>query len=193
MDKDTELIKNQENKVDITTDEVLFLNDLRKIVGAARSKAYAAINYSLVERNWRVGQRIVEQEQNGKVRAEYGKRVIEIASKTLTEEFGRGFSATNLRNFRKVYLYFKNLAIQQTLSDILPWSHYERLIRVENQDARDWYAKEAFEQTWSFRTLDRNINTQYYDRLLISQKKGPVIKEMQEKTQKFHFDRPQSR
>ncbi len=200
MKQNEELTENQKGKVNVTSDEIVFLNDLHNIVGTARSKAYAAINYSLVERNWRIGHRIVKQEQNGNVRAEYGKRIIELASKALTEDFGKGFSVTNLKNFRSFYLKFSDIQIgqalpdlscsnQQTPSAILSWTHYERLIRVENKDAREWYAKEAFEQTWSYRTLDRNINTQYYERLLISQKKELVIKEMQEKTQRFQTDK----
>lgn len=198
----------------------MLVNDLRSIVSKARSKAFAAVNYSLVERNWRIGQRIVEQEQNGASRAEYGKHVIEIASAALTEEFGKGFSETNIMNFKKFYLKFKELTIpqtvseefkkqkQQTLSDelsshfqkgqtppaqfelrLLPWSHYERLIRVEDKKAREWYAKEAFEQGWSFRTLNRNINTLYYERLLMSKKKQPVVNEMQDKTKAFQQDK----
>ena len=149
----------------------MLVNDLRSIVSKARSKAFAAVNYSLVERNWRIGQRIVEQEQNGASRAEYGKHVIEVASAALTKEFGKGFSETNIMNFKKFYLKFKELTIPQTLSAessllpqkgqtqsaqselrLLPWSHYERLIRVEDKKAREWYAKEAYEQGWSFRT-----------------------------------------
>ena len=198
----------------------MLVNDLRSIVSKARSKAFAAVNYSLVERNWRIGQRIVEQEQNGASRAEYGKHVIEIASAALTEEFGKGFSETNIMNFKKFYLKFKELTIpqtvseefkkqkQQTLSDelsshfqkgqtppaqfelrFLPWSHYERLIRVEDKKAREWYAKEAFEQGWSFRTLNRNINTLYYERLLMSKKKRPVVDEMQDKTKAYQQDK----
>ena len=198
----------------------MLVNDLRSIVSKARSKAFAAVNYSLVERNWRIGQRIVEQEQNGASRAEYGKHVIEIASAALTEEFGKGFSETNIRTFRKFFLIFRNLEIQQTvsaesnlpkqqtLSDnlsshfqkgqtppaqfklrLLPWSHYERLIRVEDKKAREWYAKEAFEQGWSYRTLNRNINTLYYERLLMSKDKTPVEEEMKEKTQEFQQDK----
>ena len=198
----------------------MLVNDLRSIVSKARSKAFAAVNYSLVERNWRIGQRIVEQEQNGASRAEYGKHVIEVASAALTEEFGKGFSETNIMNFKKFYLKFKELTIpqtvseefkkqkQQTLSDelsshfqkgqtppaqfelrLLPWSHYERLIRVEDKKAREWYAKEAFEQGWSFRTLNRNINTLYYERLLMSKKKQPVVNEMQDKTKAFQQDK----
>lgn len=198
----------------------MLVNDLRSIVSKARSKAFAAVNYSLVERNWRIGQRIVEQEQNGASRAEYGKHVIEIASAALTEEFGKGFSETNIMNFKKFYLKFKELTIpqtvseefkkqkQQTLSDelsshfqkgqtppaqfelrLLPWSHYERLIRIEDKKAREWYAKEAFEQGWSFRTLNRNINTLYYERLLMSKKKQPVVNEMQDKTKAYQQDK----
>ena len=198
----------------------MLVNDLRSIVSKARSKAFAAVNYSLVERNWRIGQRIVEQEQNGASRAEYGKHVIEVASAALTEEFGKGFSETNIRTFRKFFLIFRNLEIQQTvsaesnlpkqqtLSDnlsshfqkgqtppaqfklrLLPWSHYERLIRVEDKKAREWYAKEAFEQSWSYRTLNRNINTLYYERLLMSKDKAPVEKEMKEKTNEFQQDK----
>ncbi len=198
----------------------MLVNDLRSIVSKARSKAFAAVNYSLVKRNWRIGQRIVEQEQNGASRAEYGKHVIEVASAALTEEFGKGFSETNIMNFKKFYLKFKELTIpqtvseefkkqkQQTLSDelsshfqkgqtppaqfelrLLPWSHYERLIRVEDKKAREWYAKEAFEQGWSFRTLNRNINTLYYERLLMSKKKQPVVNEMQDKTKAYQQDK----
>lgn len=198
----------------------MLVNDLRSIVSKARSKAFAAVNYSLVERNWRIGQRIVEEEQNGASRAEYGKHVIEVASAALTEEFGKGFSETNIMNFKKFYLKFKELTIpqtvseefkkqkQQTLSDelsshfqkgqtppaqfelrLLPWSHYERLIRVEDKKAREWYAKKAFEQGWSFRTLNRNINTLYYERLLMSKKKQPVVDEMQDKTKAYQQDK----
>ena len=198
----------------------MLVNDLRSIVSKARSKAFAAVNYSLVERNWRIGQRIVEQEQNGASRAEYGKHVIEIASAALTEEFGKGFSYTNIANYKRFYLTFNNLQILQTVSEefnnpiqqtlpakssaphkedkaesaqselrLLPWSHYERLIRVEDKQAREWYAKEAFNEGWSYRTLNRNINTLYYERLLMSKKKQPVVDEMQDKIKAYQQDK----
>lgn len=198
----------------------MLVNDLRSIVSKARSKAFAAVNYSLVERNWRIGQRIVEQEQNGASRAEYGKHVIEIASAALTEEFGKGFSYTNIANYKRFYLTFNDLQILQTVSEefnnpiqqtlpakssaphkedkaesaqselrLLPWSHYERLIRVEDKQAREWYAKEAFNEGWSYRTLNRNINTLYYERLLMSKKKEPVVNEMQDKTKAYQQDK----
>ena len=84
----------------------MLVNDLRSIVSKARSKAFAAVNYSLVERNWRIGQRIVEEEQNGEARAEYGKHIIEVASAALTEEFGKGFSETNIKSYRRFYNFF---------------------------------------------------------------------------------------
>ena len=198
----------------------MLVNDLRSIVSKARSKAFAAVNYSLVERNWRIGQRIVEQEQNGTSRAEYGKHVIEVASAALTKEFGKGFSYTNIANYKRFYLTFSDLQILQTVSEefkkqkhqtlsdessllpqkgqtqsaqfelrLLPWSHYERLIRVEDKKAREWYAKEAFNEGWSYRTLNRNINTLYYERLLMSTKKQPVVDEMQDKTKAYQQDK----
>ena len=97
-------------------EEKFLVNDLKTIVSKARSKAFAAVNYSLVERNWRIGKRIVEEEQNGEARAEYGKHIIEVASAALTEEFGKGFSVTTLRVFRRFYLKFSNLQIQRTVS-----------------------------------------------------------------------------
>lgn len=158
-------------------EEKFLVVDLKTIVSKAKNNAFAAVNYSLVERNWRIGKRIVEEEQNGAARAEYGKHIIEVASAALTEEFGKGFSETNIINFKKFFLLFKELGIHQTVSEelhLLPWSHYERLIRIEDKQARDWYAKEAFEQGWSYRTLNRNINTLYYERLLTSKEKTPV-------------------
>ena len=103
-----------------------------------------------------LGQRIVEEEQDGKARAEYGKHIIESASKALTEEFGRGYSVTNLKSFRKFYIEFQYLAIgqaapaqssvsiQQALPALLSWTHYERLMRVENLQARKWYEQELW-------------------------------------------------
>jgi hypothetical protein len=109
---------------------------------------------------------------------EYGARIIEMASKELTAEFGKGFSSTNLVNFKRFYLLFNDFQIHQTLSDestrkpnsdnagktlsLLSWSHYERLLRVDNPTAREWYMREASSQHWGVRTLDRNISTQYY-------------------------------
>ena len=200
----------------INAEEKDFIESLKQIVRAARSMAYAAIDYAQIQANWLIGQRVVEQMQKGKERAEYGAHIIKIASVALTEEFGSGYSETNIRNFRAFYLTFNNLQIQQTVSaesqtsiqqtlsaklenantqigQTLParlsWSHYERLMRVESETARNWYMREASEQMWSVRTLNRNINTQYYERLLMSQVKEPVVQEMKEKTAEFQHDK----
>ncbi len=212
------------NKINLSVGaDMSFVEDIRTIVRSARGKAYAAINYAQVEQNWLIGQRIVEQEQHGAERAEYGKEIIRQLSEVLTAEFGKGFSERNLRGFRRFFLEYSDLQIWQTvsaklqsksnqpltagsqilqtvsakspaqigqtLSALLPWSHYERLMRIENKEARKWYEQEAYEQMWSYRTLDRNISTNYYERMLLSQVKEPVEKEMQEKTAAFQADK----
>lgn len=205
------------------TEEASFVVALKQIVQSARTRAYAAINYAQVEANWLIGRQIVEQEQHGNARAEYGKRIIRLASEELTKEFGAGFSDRTLRQFRQFYQMFPDVPFRRTpLAEskgppgkpaqllenecktdsantvrqnfeqhfrFLTWSHIQRIMRVDNQDARDWYLKESADQSWSFRTLDRNINTQYYERLLLSQAKEPVVREMAEKTKAFQADK----
>lgn len=187
-----------------TETETQFLTALREIIISSRKIAYSAVNLAQVRQNWLIGQKIVMQEQNGKARAEYGKYIIKLASQALTQEFGKGFSERNLWKFKQFFLTFtnlpilptlsaeSNLPIVQTMSEQLPllsWSHYERLLRVSNEEERLWYLKEAEEQMWSYRTLDRNISTLYYRRLLASQIKEPVVKEMKEKTAAFQNDK----
>lgn len=199
------------------TEESGFISDLRSIVATARDTSYRMANIMQVIQNWLIGKRIVEQEQQGEQRAGYGKHVIEIASRTLTEEFGTGFSETQVRNFRKFYLTFKELQIQQTmpaefksrLSVIqqttsaesltegyplpvqLSWSHYERLIRVADPMARYWYMQEAASQQWDYRTLKRNIDSQYYFRLAQTPlpNKGEVHSEMQTLTADYESEK----
>lgn len=179
-----------ENKTNLLNQkDLFFIDEIKQIVRSARQKAYSAINFAQVEANWLIGKRIVQQEQDGKERAEYGKYIIKTLAQELTEEFGNGFSVTNIKNFRKFYLLFNDLIIGQTLSDLLSWSHYERLIRVENEQARTWYLKEALNNNWTVRTLDRNISTLYYNRLISSQVKNHVEAEMLEKTKKFQEDK----
>lgn len=193
-------LHNQEGK------ETIFVNDLRTIVSAARDASYRMANLMQVVQNWLIGRRIVEQEQQGKIRAEYGKHVVELASQVLTKEFGQGFSETQIKSFRKFYLTFSDLQIQQTmpaefksrlrqirqtmpaesvtdgiaLPVQLSWSHYERLIRVADPEARIWYMHEAATQQWDYRTLKRNIDSQYYYRLAQTPKsqRQEVIDEM---------------
>lgn len=130
---------------------------------------------------------IVVEEQDGKQRAEYGAAVLKNLSKSLTDKFGKGFTASSLYYCRQFYLTFPS--IFDTPCRILSWSHYKRLIRVVDEKAREWYMKEASEQMWSFRTLDRNINSQYYHRLLLSNNDAAVVTEMKELTITFEQDK----
>lgn len=164
-----------------------FIVEIKRIINNARQKAYAAINSAMVEAYWQLGKRIVEQEQQGKGRADYGTQLLKSLSKELTDEFGKGFSVGSLYYYRQFYMTFPD--IFATPWRILTWSHYKRLLQVTNAKARAWYLKEAAEQMWSYRTLDRNIGTQYYERLLLSQHKEIVETEMKTLTENFEQDR----
>ena len=164
-----------------------FIREIKQIVTLARQKAYTAINSAMVEAYWQLGKRIVEQEQQGKDRADYGSQLLKSLSKELTAEFGKGFSVPSLYNYRSFYLTFPE--IFSTPWRILTWSHYKRLLTVSNAEARAWYLQEAAEQIWSYRTLDRNIGSQYYERLLLSQRKETVKSEMEALTAPFEHDR----
>lgn len=163
-----------------------FILEIKQIVAQARQKAYSAINSAMVEAYWQMGKRIVEQEQQGQERAGYGMQLIKALSEELTREFGKGFSVNSLYYYRQFYLAFPQ--IFPTLWGILTWSHYKRLLSVPNAEARAWYLKEAAEQMWSYRTLDRNIGSQYYERLLLSQHKENVVDEMRMHTKPFEQD-----
>ena len=131
---------------------------------------------------WHIGKRIVEQEQAGKERAKYGQALIEALADELTKEYGRSFSKRNLQYFRKFYLAFPDEQIVNTCVHNLNWSHFRALLRVPDENARLWYMNEAANESWSVRTLDRNISTQYYYRLMQSPKKDAVMNEMLQKT-----------
>lgn len=161
------------------------ISDIRDIISAGRDSAYSAASAAMIMTYWNIGKRIVEQEQSGEDRAEYGKRLISALSDELTKEFGKGFSARNLRNFRKFYTLFPDDKIWQTRLPNLTWSHFSCLLRVADENARIWYLNEAAEENWSARTLDRNIGTQYYYRLLQAPQKEAVIAEMQDKTKSY--------
>lgn len=152
-----------------------FYSDIRQILQNARNRAYSEINHAMVEAYWMIGKRIVEEEQEGKTRAEYGKKLIENLSKALTKEFGRGFSYANLWNFRQFYLTFPTQDILSTVCRELSWSHLRLIMRVDNSKAQEYYCNEVREQGWSVRQLQRNINTLYYERLLSSQQPATEI------------------
>ena len=169
--------------------EEQFLQDIKKIINDGRNAAYGAVNSVMIRTNWAIGKRIVEQEQAGADRAEYGTRVIQLLSEELTNEYGKGFSARSLRLCRQVFLAFPSQEIWQTRLPNLTWSHYVELLRVDNEVARNWYLQEAASQQWSVRTLERNISSQYYFRLLQSQHKEPVEAEMKALTAPFQKDK----
>ena len=169
--------------------EEQFLQDIKKIINDGRNAAYGAVNSVMIRTNWAIGKRIVEQEQAGADRAEYGTRVIQLLSEELTNEYGKGFSARSLRLCRQVFLAFPSQEIWQTRLPNLTWSHYVELLRVDNEVARNWYLQEAASQQWSVRTLERNISSQYYFRLLQSQHKEPVEDEMKALTAPFQKDK----
>lgn len=157
------------------------ITDIKDIIASGRKVAYNAANKAMVLTYWNVGKRIVEQEQNGKERAEYGKALIEVLSEELTKEYGKSFSKRNLQYFRKFYLAFPDEKIVNTCVHNLNWSHFRSLLRVLDDNARLWYMNEAANEGWSVRTLDRNISTQYYNRLMQGPQKEAVINEMLQK------------
>ena len=178
--------------------------DIKSILEQARGNAVRAVNFSMVIAYWEIGKRIVEDEQQGNERSAYGKNILKELSKSLTIDFGQGFSISNLDNFRKFYQLFSDKSISyavrreleeetqlpenklisnkiskpsilHALRGELSWTHYRLLIRVEDEEARNYYMNEAAEQNWSTRVLERQINSLYFQRLLSSKNKQPLI------------------
>lgn len=164
-------------------------NSVCVVLTNAREKAYRAINFAMVQAYWQIGRLIVEEEQNGNARAEYGKAIIIELSGRLTAEFGKGFDSRELRRMRQFYLLFPKWdAVRPELS----WTHYRLLLRVEDKKAREWYINEATAENWSSRQLDRQISALYYERLLLSKEKESVVTEAECKLSKMeseHFIR----
>ena len=159
-------------KIEIKKDIYQEIHDL---LHNARQNIISNINSTMTKTYFLIGKRIVEEEQDGNKRAEYGKNLIKMLSEKLTKEFGKGFSETNLEQMRK---FFKVYGIPQTLSEEfqfnLSWSHYLILMRIENINARNFYEIEAFENNWSLRELKRQVNSSLYERLVLSKDKEKV-------------------
>lgn len=155
------------------------LDSVRELLTQSRQKVVTTVNTVMVQTYWQIGYLIVEYEQQGESRAEYGKALLKELSQSLTTEFGKGFDVTNLRFMRSVYLAFP---IRDTLCLELSWSHYRTLSRIENNQARLWYMQEAIDQSWSVRALSRQIGSLYYERLLSSKEKQPVLEEAEQQT-----------
>jgi predicted nuclease of restriction endonuclease-like (RecB) superfamily len=162
--------------------------DIADILKSARSDSARYVNTILTVSYWKIGQRIVEFEQLGFARAEYGNKLIEKLSSDLTEKFGKGFSARNLWKYKDFYLTWQILPTLSAESENrdniphfnLPWSHYVRLLSVKTPEARKFYEKESLKGGWSVRQLDRQISTQYFERLLLSKNKAEMIQKSDE-------------
>ena len=141
-----------------------FFSDICSIIETGRRQAYAEVSRLMMETYWKIGQRIVEEEQKGNLRADYGTQLIDELATQLTHVYGKGFSARYLRAFRKFYQVFSDYEIWKSRFPNLTWTHVFKTLRVEDPVAIRWYLTEASREMWSVRTLDRNISTQYYER-----------------------------
>lgn len=166
-----------------------FISDIKQIIEQAREQAYASINTVMIQSYWLVGRRIVEEEQGGATRAAYGEALLKSLAAELMPVYGNTFSARRLRSYRQFYLYFKEIEIWHSRVPNLTWTHYRELLTVNDAVARQWYMQEASKEMWSVRTLHRNISSQYYERLLQSQAKEVVVKEMKQLTAPMQGDR----
>jgi predicted nuclease of restriction endonuclease-like (RecB) superfamily len=154
-------------------------NNIVPLIRESRNNVRTAVNSVMVLTYWNIGKLIIEDEQQGETRAEYGKAVLKEVSQRLTTEFGKGFDITNLRKMRQFYILFPK---RDSVSLELNWTHYRHLLKVENEKYRLWYMDETIRENWSTRALERQINSHYYERLLASQNKEPVKKEASNKT-----------
>lgn len=153
---------------------------IAQIIEQARGQVRQAVNSAMVHSYWHIGEMIVEHEQQGASRAEYGTQQLQVLSTQLTERLGKGFDVRNLRNMRAFYQTFP---IRNALRTELSWTHYRSLLRIDNYSARQWYLQEAISQNWSARALDRQISKLYYERLLASQDKALVEAEAKAHTE----------
>jgi predicted nuclease of restriction endonuclease-like (RecB) superfamily len=149
-------------------------NNVKQIIEEARNTVYRAANFAMVQAYWHIGKLIIEEEQNGKQRAEYGSSLLKELSARLTKEYGKGFDESNLRHMRNFYTVYQK---QDAVRPELTWTHYRLLLRVERNDAREFYMQESIESNWSTRTLERQINSLYFERMVMTRKEGrPLVK-----------------
>lgn len=153
-------------------------SSIRDILLSARARAYEAVNSEMLLAYWAIGQVIVEDEQRGSARGDYGKGVLKGVSSRLSAEFGTGFSVRNLQLMKQFYLTYQNA---HALRTHLSWTHYRTLLQVKDDSARQWYEREAESEHWSSRQLARQIQSSYYERLLLSEEKEGVVAEAEKK------------
>ena len=170
-----------------------------EVIDSARTTAYRQINETLVRRNWMLGKMIAEEELKGEDRAKYGATIIKELSKRLTATYGKGFTKRDIYHYLTFYKVYKTLfspnsekvySLSTQFGSLLSWTHYRVLLQELNDDARIWYEKEAAQQCWSVRTLQRNISSQYYFRRLASQRKDLVDEEMLQLTKPLQTNDP---
>ena len=154
--------------------EKVIFEEVKKVLQEARNKVYRTANNAMVEAYWNIG-RIIVEKQSGNEKAEYGAELLKNLSKEMTKEFGKGFTLTNLKYMRQFYLTFPK---SHALSDQLSWTHYRLLMRVENENARNFYIEETIKSNWSTRQLERQITTLFYERILSSKNKEKVSQEI---------------
>ncbi|MCM1233456.1 MAG: PDDEXK nuclease domain-containing protein [Ruminococcus flavefaciens] len=152
-------------------------SEIKETLLSSRNQAYSAVNFTMVQAYWQIGRIIVEHEQDGNARADYGKSILQSLSLRLTEDFGKGFSVRTLQQMKKFYVMFPNT---NALRSQLTWTHYRLLLSVEDDRARQWYMDEAISSAWSSRQLERQISALYYERILASRKQEPVRAEAEE-------------
>jgi hypothetical protein len=150
--------------------ESIYTN-IKNVLDEAHNKAIRSINFAMVQAYWQIGRLIVEEEQSGKERADYGRYLIRELSKKLSSDFGKGFDERNLWYMRSFYTTFPNV---NALRSELTWTHYRILLRIENHDARNFYLIESINSNWSTRELERQINSLLYERIALSGDKQQV-------------------
>jgi hypothetical protein len=179
---------------ELLKNENTFYSEISELLKQTRSIAYKSVNTIMVQTYWQIGKRIVEQEQQGQYRANYGDFLITNLSRHLSDTIGKGFSEANLWNIRQFYLVFPDFDQFSThCVENLTWTNIRMIMRLDSQDERTYYIKESSEQNWSSRVLERHIKTGYYRRLLSTQQKeditviSDVDRQMRISTETSHF------
>lgn len=144
-------------------------SDIQHLIEEGKNNAYRAVNFAMVQTYWHIGKLIIEQEQSGKGRAEYGEEIVKQLSKRLTKSYGKGFNERNLWYIKKFYQAWPKV---NALRSELSWTHYRLLLKVEREDARSFYMQETIDCNWSTRTLERQVNSLYFERMSMTKEEG---------------------
>ena len=158
------------------------IEDVRSIIARSKNAAIRAVDNQRVRMYWEIGRTIFEEEQRGQERASYGEYLIKYLSERLQPEFGSGFSRRQLELFRQLYRVFP---IANAVRSQLSWTHYRHLIRIDNQYKRDFYIAESVKNNWTARQMERQINSQLFERLLLSNDKESVLAQVKKGMEKF--------